>query len=123
MGELVRFEGGDAAFMWVELPRRMERVQGSVAERGEVEVLVDPGDGVRRATTALENSLESVRGAALALMSSVSQIGAAAGDLALGEVSLELGLSVGVEGGVIVAKGSAEAHAAVTLTWKAATGR
>jgi hypothetical protein len=37
----------------------------------------------------------------------------------LGEASMSLGLSLGVEGGVIVAKGSAKAEASVTLTWRA----
>ena len=38
--------------------------------------------------------------------------------LAADEVTVEFGLLLGVEGGVIVAKGSAEVHFTVTLTWK-----
>jgi hypothetical protein len=34
------------------------------------------------------------------------------------EVTVEFGLVLGVEGGVVVAKGSAEVHFTVTLTWK-----
>jgi hypothetical protein len=39
--------------------------------------------------------------------------------MALDEVSMDISLSLGVEGGVIVAKGSARAEASVTLTWRA----
>jgi len=38
--------------------------------------------------------------------------------LAADEVTVEFGIVLGVEGGVIVAKGSAEVHFTVTLTWK-----
>jgi Trypsin-co-occurring domain 1 len=41
----------------------------------------------------------------------------------LDEVTLDLALSFGVEGGVVVAKGSAQAEASVTLTWKGAQGK
>jgi hypothetical protein len=34
------------------------------------------------------------------------------------EITVEFGLLLGVEGGVIVAKGSAEVHFTVTLNWK-----
>jgi hypothetical protein len=113
MGEVVRFEGADGAFMWVEITRPL-----AVDDDSEIGLIVDPGEGVRRATTALEDSLASVRGAAVALMATVSEIGPGSGGLGLEEVSLELGLSLGVEGGIIVAKGSAQAEASVTLTWR-----
>jgi len=118
MGEIVRFDGEDGSFMWVEVDR--PRVRDGDSDIG---LVVDASGGVRRATTALEDSLASVRGAAVALMATVSKIGA--GDdkrLALDEVSLELGLSLGVEGGLVVAKGSATAEASVTLTWRAPAG-
>ncbi len=117
MGEIVRFDGQDGSFMWVEVVR--PRVDD---EDSEVGLVVDVGDGVRRATTALEDSLASVRGAAVALMATVSRIDAGEGRLELEEASLELGLSLGVEGGLVVAKGSASAEASVTLTWKARAG-
>jgi len=117
MGEIVRFDGADESFMWVEITR--PRVDD---EDSEIGLVVDAGDGVRRATTALEDSLASVRGAAVAFMATVLKIDAGGGRLALEEASLELGLSLGVEGGLVVAKGSASAEASVTLTWRAPAG-
>jgi hypothetical protein len=38
------------------------------------------------------------------------------------EVTVEFGLLLGIEGGVIIAKGTAEAHFNVTLTWKRPDG-
>jgi Trypsin-co-occurring domain 1 len=38
--------------------------------------------------------------------------------LAADELTVEFGIVLGVEGGVIIAKGSAEVHFTVTLTWK-----
>jgi hypothetical protein len=78
---------------------------------------------VPRAVSSLEDSLASVRGAAAALMSAIEGMPKASHGLALDEVSLELGVRLGVEGGVIVARGSMEADTSVILTWRArATG-
>jgi hypothetical protein len=60
-----------------------------------------------------------VRGSAVALLSVVNDLKSRTDAVALDEVSLDLALSFGVEGGVVVAKGSAKAEAAVTLTWRA----
>jgi hypothetical protein len=57
MGELVRFEGVDGSFMWVELA-----LPPGVDKDSEVGLIVDVGEGVRRATTALEDSLAVVGG-------------------------------------------------------------
>jgi hypothetical protein len=38
--------------------------------------------------------------------------------LAADELTVEFGLVLGVEGGAVVAKGTAEVHFTVTLTWK-----
>lgn len=38
------------------------------------------------------------------------------------EVTVEFGLLLGVEGGVVIAKGSAEVHFTVTLSWKRQDG-
>ena len=103
MAQLVKFEGADGSFMWVEL---------SPSAAGEIGLVADES-GVAKAATKLEDSLESIRGAAVALMSTVDGM-AERPD----EVTLELSLSFAVEGGVIVAKGSAKAEASVTLTWK-----
>lgn len=114
MAELVRFEGEDGSFMWVETTRA-----GGASEIG----LVADDSGERKALTRLENSLGSVRGASVALMSTVTELRRECDDVQLDEVSLELGLSFGVEGGVVVAKGSARAEASVTLTWRARSER
>ncbi len=114
MSEVVRLEAADGSFMLVEVSRPV-----AVLQRSEVEEIADDGERIRRAATALEDSLASVGGAAAALMATVSQLEPSRSGLGLDEVSLELSLSLGVEGGVIVAKGSLEAQASVTLTWKA----
>lgn len=112
MAELVKFEAEDGSFMWVETTPRT---------RGEARLdLVAEADGVKKAVTRLEDSLASVRGAAVAFMATVDELKQRRDPLRLDEVSMELGLSLGVEGGVIVAKGTAKAEASVTLTWRAA---
>lgn len=95
--------------MWVEttLPGTDSEIELVAKESGE-----------SKALTRLEDSLDSIRGAAVALMSTVSELRRRSDAMELAEVSLELGLSFGVEGGVIVAKGSAKAEASVTLTWR-----
>jgi hypothetical protein len=107
MAQLVKFEGADGSYMWVEVARTQ-----TTGERGVDLVADEPGGKV---VGKLEDSLDSIRGAAVALMSAVGGM-AKKPD----EVTLELALSLGVEGGVIVAKGTASAEASVTLTWKAA---
>jgi hypothetical protein len=84
--------------------------------RSDVGLVADES-GVTKAAARLEDSLVSIRGAATALMSTIDTM-ARRPD----EVQLELGLSLGFEGGVVVAKGSAKAEAAVTLTWKSIEG-
>lgn len=109
MNKLVRFEGYDGSYMLVETTLR-----GSSGDIG----LVAGGGAIDRAATKLEESFGSVRGAAIALLSTVREL-RGQGDIVLDEVTLDLALSFGVEGGVVVAKGSAQAEAAVTLTWRA----
>ena len=99
--------------MWVETTQA-----GEASRLG----LVSREDGVgANAVTRLEESLASVRGAAVALMSAVGELDKQPdARFALNEVTLDLALSLGVEGGVVVAKGSARAEASVKLTWRAA---
>lgn len=108
MSQVVRFTGDDGAFMLVETTS----VASDVG-------LVSDDTGLARATTKLEDSLDSIRGASVALLSTVNDMKGRDGRMALDEVSLELGLSFGAEGGVVVAKGSAKVQASVTITWKA----
>lgn len=118
MSEVVKFEGANSAFMWVAVDRPFVRVTEAAADV-DIELTVDAGEGARKATVALEQSLESVEGAAVALLGTVEALRGRDGKLGLDEVSLELDLSLGLEGGVIVAKGSVGAQASVTLTWRA----
>jgi hypothetical protein len=108
VARLVRFEGENGAFMVVEM----------LAEgRDDVELVAGEA-GPLKAVTRLEDSLSSLRGAAAALTATADAISQQSGGLELDEVALTLTLSFGVEGGVIVAKGSAKAEASVMLTWK-----
>jgi len=112
MAQLVRFDGADGSVMLVEVVRS--------SPGGDIGLTSDDA-GLAKAAVKLEDSLESVRGAAVALLSAVKDMKAEGAGVALDEVSLELGISLGVEGGVVVAKGSAKAEANVTLTWRAAS--
>jgi hypothetical protein len=103
MSQVVRFEGDDGSFMLVEVTPVAQSEIGLVADE----------TGVARAAARLEDSLASIRGAAVALMSTVDRIEARPE-----EVRLELALSLAVEGGVIVARGSAKAEASVVLIWR-----
>ena len=113
MAQVVRFEGEDGSFMWVET---------TPAGGGRLDLVVKDDGGGATAITRLEDSLASVQGAAVAFMATVDELKKRDAPLTLDEVSMELALSLGVEGGVIVAKGSAKAEASVTLTWRAGPG-
>lgn len=103
--------------MLVEVDRPLRQ-----AARSDVEAVIEPREGKpREAATRLEESLGSVQGAAVALMDTVDALQQRGGSVRLAEVSLDLSLSFGVEGGVVVAKGTASAQAAVRLTWRAGT--
>ena len=92
--------------MWVEV---------DVAQESDIGLVVDQQGGPSKALTRLEDSLASVQGAAAALTSTVARMAESARP---DEATLELALSLAVEGGVVVAKGSAKAEASVTLVWK-----
>lgn len=104
MAQVVRFEGDDGSYMLVQVTEERRSVEPT--SKGV------SGEGVAR---RLEDSLASVRGAATALLATVEGM-----PKKPDEVSLELSLSFEVEGGIVVAKGSAKAEASVTLTWRRA---
>lgn len=106
MSQVVRFEGKNGAYMLVEVDR---------LPTSDVEPVGDE-DGPHKAATRLEDSVDSIRGAAQALLGAMAEM-----PRAPDEVVFEFSLSFGVEGGVIVAKGSAKAEASVSLTWKSPT--
>jgi hypothetical protein len=111
---LVRFEGEDGSFMWVETTSAPGGSRLDLVSR-------EDGDGATVATR-LEDSLASVRGAAVAFMATVDELKKRDAPMTLDEVSMDLALSLAVEGGVFVAKGSAKAEVSVTLTWRAPSG-
>jgi hypothetical protein len=108
---LVRFDGEDGSFMWVETT--------PVGGSSQIGLVADEDGSGSRAVARLEDALGSVRGAAVAFMATVDVLKKRSDPMALDEVCMELALSLGVEGGVIVAKGSASAEASITLTWRA----
>jgi hypothetical protein len=111
--QIVRFRGAGGSEMLVEIDR-----PAIVDEDLDVGLVVERRSGpVADVTTRLEDSLASVEGASVALMSTVDELRKRDGGLRLSQVALELSLSFGVEGGVVVAKGTASAEATVTLTW------
>ena len=69
------------------------------------------GPLVSQASQTVESALDDLTPA---ITATTNRLRALAAD----EVTVEFGLMLGVEGGVVVAKGSAEVHFTVTLTWK-----
>lgn len=116
MSEIVRFRGGDGSQMLVEVDTSALD-DGDASDVGLVLKTRSPGQ-VAEATTALEDSLSSIEGASVAMLSTIEDLRKRDAGLELSEVALELALSFAVEGGVVVAKGKAGATASVTLTWR-----
>ena len=69
-----------------------------------------PGEVVARARQTLEQALDQIKPALRAVL---DRLVAMSPD----EVSVEFGLTLGAETGVVVAKGTSEMHFAVTLGW------
>lgn len=113
MAEVVTFVDEEGqSFMRVEVDTT------DLADDNDVDLVVEHRDGATVAVTRLEDSLRSVEGAAVALMSTVNALREREEGFALSEVALQLSLSFGLEGGVVVARGKASAEATVTLTWR-----
>ena len=75
-----------------------------------------PGEVVTRAAESLESALDQVRPAMQAIVSRLTA-------LSPDEVAVEFGMLLSAETGVVIAKGTAEVHFTVTLTWKGATAK
>jgi surfactin synthase thioesterase subunit len=88
-------------------------VQASDAELpGDLQLAsVRPGEVVARARQSLEQALDQIKPAMRAVF---DRLVAMSPD----EMSVEFGLTLGAETGVVVAKGTSEMHFAVTLTWQ-----
>jgi hypothetical protein len=109
--------GGRAVKYVVEIPVEgggVLRVQGPDEEdpAGLVPAASQPATGplIAKADETVQAALDDLTPA---LTATTKKLRAFAAD----EVTVEFGLVLGVEGGVIVAKGSAEVHFTVTLTW------
>ena len=81
---------------------------------GELELAsIEPGEVAARASESLERSLDQLGPAIGAMVNRVKAMGP-------DEFTVEFGLMLGAECGVIVAKGSSEVNLKVTLSWKRA---
>jgi Trypsin-co-occurring domain 1 len=69
-----------------------------------------PGDVVARTQETLEQALEGLQPALEAVTSRLRAMGPQ-------KFGIEFGLSLGAEGGVVVAKGTTEVHFTVTMEW------
>jgi Trypsin-co-occurring domain 1 len=70
-----------------------------------------PGEIVAQASQALERSLEQLKPAMTAISRSLKSISP-------DEFMVEFGVVLGAEYGVVVAKGTSEAHLNITLSWR-----
>ncbi|MFE6479026.1 CU044_2847 family protein [Streptomyces rochei] len=74
--------------------------------------LVSRGDGPARAARTFEGSLEGVRAAAVSALRVFRD-----GSLRPDSVELEFGVRLTAETGAVIAKGAAEGHLVVKLSW------
>ena len=70
-----------------------------------------PGEIAARARESLEQALDQVKPAMNAVVGKLREVSA-------DEVAVEFGIVLGAETGAVIAKGSAEVHFTVTLSWK-----
>ncbi|MEW2045823.1 CU044_2847 family protein [Streptomyces sp. NPDC005476] len=102
MDGLVEFKTDDGAVVSVE----------AVAEGRPGSRLVARGDGTVQAARTFEGALEGVRAAAESALRVFRD-----GTLRPDGVEIEFGVKLSAETGAIIAKGTAEGHLIVRLTW------
>jgi Trypsin-co-occurring domain 1 len=73
------------------------------------------GEVVAQASESVEAAIDQIKPAVNAVASRLKA-------LAADEVVVEFGIVLGVETGAVIAKGTAEVHFTVTLSWKRAPG-
>ncbi|KJK41457.1 hypothetical protein UK15_01110 [Streptomyces variegatus] len=105
MDGLVEFRTGDGAVVAVE----------AVEERSGSR-LVSRGDGAVRAAHTFEGALDGVRAAAESALRVFRD-----GSLRPDGVEIEFGVKLAAETGAFIAKGTAEGHLVVKLTWSPST--
>ena len=74
-----------------------------------------PGDVVARARESVEAAVEQIKPAVTAVVGRLRTMSA-------DEVAVEFGIVLGAETGAVIAKGTAEVHFTVTLSWKREPG-
>jgi Trypsin-co-occurring domain 1 len=74
-----------------------------------------PGEIVAQASQALEQSLERLKPAVTAISRSLKSISP-------DSFTVEFGVVLGAECGIVVAKGTSEAHLNITLSWRGGGG-
>lgn len=104
MAELVRIPLDAGEFLVAEVDLT------DIPEESVVLASPEPGRSVGQASRTLESSLQSLRPALTGLAKTLEELGPDA-------VSIEFGLKLGGETGVIFAKGTAEVHFTVTVQW------
>ncbi|WP_416984468.1 CU044_2847 family protein [Streptomyces sp. T028] len=102
MEGLVEFRTDDGAVVSVE----------AAADRRPGSRLVARGDGTVQAARTFEDALEGVRAAAESALRVFRD-----GSLRPDGVEIEFGVKLSAETGAIIAKGTAEGHLVVKLTW------
>ncbi|MEU1912576.1 CU044_2847 family protein [Streptomyces massasporeus] len=105
MDGLVEFKTGDGAVVAVE----------AVEERAGSR-LVSRGDGTVQAARTFEGALDGVRAAAESALRVFRD-----GSLRPDGVEIEFGVKLAAETGAFIAKGTAEGHLVVKLTWSPST--
>ncbi|MEU9223345.1 CU044_2847 family protein [Streptomyces massasporeus] len=105
MDGLVEFKTGDGAVVAVE----------AVEERSGSR-LVSRGDGTVQAARTFEGALDGVRAAAESALRVFRD-----GSLRPDGVEIEFGVKLAAETGAFIAKGTAEGHLVVKLTWSPST--
>ncbi|MFJ4977185.1 CU044_2847 family protein [Streptomyces coeruleorubidus] len=101
MDGLVEFRTGDGAVVTVE-----------AAEERSGSRLVSRGDGTVQATRTFEGALDGVRAAAESALRVFRD-----GSLKPDGVEIEFGVKLSAEAGAFIAKGTAEGHLVVKLSW------
>jgi Trypsin-co-occurring domain 1 len=74
-----------------------------------------PGEVVAQASQALEQSLDQLKPAVTAMVRRLKSISPDA-------FTVEFGVVLGAECGLVVAKGTSEAHLTITLSWSGSSG-
>ena len=105
----VPLDGIDGAYVIFE-------VDPADLEDGSVQLVADDGSRLNKATSTLTEAFSRVEPAIEVI---VSRLRNAAPD----EITVDFGLKMGGEAGLIWAKGTAEANIAVSVTWKRGAAR